>query len=341
MAHMTSFPFIRHLRGEPTSFVMHFRDGHLKRSGRGLAFWFLPLGASLTEVPLADRDESFLVSSHTRDFQEVAVQGTITYRVSAPDVLADRVDFSIDTRTGAYREKPLDRVADLIRRLAQQLAHSYVIGTPLREVLDDGLPVLQRRLEEGLTADATLPEMGIEVVAVRVAQVSPTADMAKALQMPTREKIQQAADEATFARRALAVEKERAIEENELTNRIELARREEQLIDQEGQNGRRRAEEEAASRRIQAEARASDMKLDAEAKAEFTEKVEAARVAAERERMDIYRTLPAEALLGLAARELASKLTKIEHLNVSNDLVGPLLQRLAYAGANVLEKKED
>ena len=40
------------------------------------------------------------------------------------------------------------------------------------------------------------------------------------------------ADEAAFARRAMAVEKERAIQENELQNRIELAKKEEGLIEQ-------------------------------------------------------------------------------------------------------------
>ena len=51
---------------------------------------------------------------------------------------------------------------------------------------------------------------------MRVAAVAPTSEMEKALQQPTREAIQQDADEATFRRRALAVEKERAIAENEL-----------------------------------------------------------------------------------------------------------------------------
>ena len=41
---------------------------------------------------------------------------------------------------------------------------------------------------------------------MRVAAVAPTAEMEKALQQPTREAIQQNADEATFQRRALAVE---------------------------------------------------------------------------------------------------------------------------------------
>jgi len=67
---------------------------------------------------------------------------------------------------------------------------------------------------------------------------------------PVRERILQEVDEAAFARRAMAVEKERAIQENELKNRIELARRQELLIAQEGQNERRKATERTEKERI-------------------------------------------------------------------------------------------
>ena len=86
-------------------------------------------------------------------------------------------------------------------------------------------------------------------------------ELEKALRQPTREAIQQRADEATFQRRAMAVEKERAIAENELANRIELARREEVLVAQSGANDRLRATEGAATQRIAAEGRAEEIAL--------------------------------------------------------------------------------
>jgi hypothetical protein len=67
--------------------------------------------------------------------------------------------------------------------------------------------------------------------------------------------IGQQADDAAFARRAAAVDKERAIAENELGNRIELARREANLVEQEGANERRRATEKAAASLIATESR--------------------------------------------------------------------------------------
>ena len=89
--------------------------------------------------------------------------------------------------------------------------------------------------------------MGLEVVSVRVGAVKPVAEVEKALQVPVREGIQQEADEATFRRRAEAVEKERAIQENELQNQIELARREADLIERRGENERKRVTDEAAA----------------------------------------------------------------------------------------------
>ena len=165
--------------------------------------------------------------------------------------------------------------------------------------------------------------------------------MEKALRTPTRERIQQQADEATFERRALAVEKERAIEENELQNRIELARREAALIEQQGENDRNRAREQAQAALIESESQAERTDIEARAKAGSIESIEQARVNAERERMGIYRDFPSEKLLGLAADKLAGKLQRIEHLNLTPDLLGGMMTRLVQAGTDKLEERPE
>ena len=68
--------------------------------------------------------------------------------------------------------------------------------------------------------------------------------------------MQEEADRATYARRAQAVEQERAIAENELQNKIELARREQQLVEQHGANTRRQAELDAAAALVAAQGKA-------------------------------------------------------------------------------------
>lgn len=337
MAEIRSFWLVRHLRAEPTSWVALYKNGRLRRSDRGLTFWFGPLGTSIVEIPLEDRELPFLLAGRSADFQDIHVNGVVTFRIQDPMLLSSRVDFSIDAKTGRYHGEPLDKLAVVVTELAQELAGGFVSRAPLRTLLNQGTDVIRDEIQRGLVIAPSLLALGIEIVATRVASVKPTAEMEKALQMPAREQIQQEADEATFGRRALAVDKERAIAENELANQIELARREQNLIAQRGQNEKKRITDDTENRRIEAEANAASSRLNAEAQAENIRVMEEARVRAERERMDIYRSLPAVAHLGLAARELAGKLQSIGNLNLSPDVLGPLLERVLAAQAHKLE----
>ncbi|MCA9566976.1 MAG: band 7 protein [Myxococcales bacterium] len=337
MAEISRLLFARHLRSEQSTHVLQYRAGELVRSGRGLSFWFLPMSASIAEIPIDDREQTFLFHGRTADFQEVTVQGVITYRVAEPEVLAQRVDFTLDLTTGLWRKTPLESLSQQLGQLAAQLADGVVAPRTLRDVLEGGVEGVRDHVEHGLSTTSTLEDAGLALVSVRVQSIAPTAELQKALQMPTREKIQQNADQATFARRALAVENERAIAENELHNRIELAKREQQLIEQRGANTRREAEEASIAQRIEAEGKADRARIEAAATAERITLVEGAKAEMTRAEIDVYRDVSHGVLLALAAKELASKLKSIDHLNVSPELLGPLLANLVQAGTRKLE----
>ena len=79
MAAILKLSVVRHLRSGPNSHILHHSRGRKMHSGRGLAFWFVPLSASIAEIPCDDRDQPFLFHGRTSDFQDVTAQGTITY----------------------------------------------------------------------------------------------------------------------------------------------------------------------------------------------------------------------------------------------------------------------
>lgn len=318
MAEIRTYPFVRHLRSEPTVETLHYRRGRLVRSGRGLAFWFRPLSSAVAEVPLDDRELDFRFEGRSADFQRVAVQGVVVFHVADPQLLAERLDFAIDLGSGAWLRAPIERLQSMIGQLAQQVVWDYLSRTELRTLLVEGVDETRRRLGEALADEPQLTELGIVIVAVRVAALRPAAETEKALEMPTRELIQQQADEATFRRRAEAVENERAIQENELQNRIELARREEQLVEQEGANRRREAVEAGERIRVAAHAEAERIAL-----------VEGASIGAERDRADLYSGLSPVATLALVARDAAGQLPRIEQLVVTPDLLASVAGRLA------------
>jgi regulator of protease activity HflC (stomatin/prohibitin superfamily) len=329
MATITPFPLVRHLRSEPTYHVLRYRRGRLVADGRGLAFWFRPIHSAIAEVPVDDRELPFLFRVRSADFQELVVQGVITFRVADPAALAQRIDFTLDLVTGRWAQAPLEQVAGLLSQLAQQFVVDDLVRLDVRTVLAAGVAPIRDRIAAGLAEEPALTDLGIEVVAVRVADVAPSSELEKALRQPTREAIQQEADEATFARRALAVESERAIAENELQNRIELARREEQLVARNGANERLRATEQAAAERIEAEAADERARLTARRTADEIDLVEGARLRAERERAEIESAVPPEVLLALALKELAGRLPDVEHLSLTPDLLTPLIARAA------------
>jgi regulator of protease activity HflC (stomatin/prohibitin superfamily) len=238
----------------------------------------------------------------------------LSWHVTDPVRLAERVDFSIGLFTGAYQAEPIERIETRLIGLVNQVTLQYLAEAPVRPLLDAGLEPLRLRLEAALAADSSLADIGIAVPAVRLTNIAPSSELERALQTPTFEALQQKADQATFERRALAVEKERAIAENELANRTELARREKLLIAEEADNARSRATGVAEAQHVQSQAEAERIRT-----------VEGASTEAEQARIAIYRDVPPAVLLGLAARELAGKLDTIEHLNVTPDLLASVL----------------
>ncbi|MFZ4240797.1 SPFH domain-containing protein [Streptomyces murinus] len=334
----------RHLRGTPTAHIRHHRSGQLVHDGPGLSFWFRSLTAALSEIPVDDRELAMTFHARTADFQDVTVQATVTYRIGDPALAAARLDFSVDPDTGAWRGTPLEQLATLLTETAQEHALDVLARTPLSAALTDGVSTVRERLAAGLAAQPRLPDTGIEVVAVRVVAVRPEPEVERALRTPAREQIQQEADRATYERRAVAVERERAIAENELASRIELARREEQLVEQRGTNARREAEEQAAADAVRADAEAARTVRLAQAEADKV--VRLARAAAEQERevgearagaraawLRVHAEADVATLHALAAMRVAENLPDIGSVTISPDVLTGLLAKLGGAGS--------
>ncbi|MFD3441021.1 SPFH domain-containing protein [Streptomyces sp. NPDC058685] len=318
----------RHLRSAPTAHVRHHRRGELVHDGAGLSFWYRALTAALCEIPVDDREESMAFHARTADFQDVTVQATVTYRISEPSTAASRLDFSVDPDTGVWRGAPLEQISTLLTETAQQHALDVLARTPLAAALTDGVAAVRERMSDGLAGEPRLAATGIAVVAVRVVALRPEPEVERALRTPAREQIQQEADRATYERRAVAVERERAIAENELASKIELARREEQLVEQRGTNARREAEETAAADGVRAAAEAARTVRLATAEAEAAREVGDARAHAQAAWLRVHAEVDASTLHALTGSRLAENLPRIDSLTVSPDVLTGLLAKL-------------
>jgi regulator of protease activity HflC (stomatin/prohibitin superfamily) len=329
MADITKFWFLRHLRATPTAYIRHTAKGKVVHAGVGAAFWFLPLSAAVSEIPVDDREQPLVFHARTVDFQDVTVQASITYRVQEPETASARIDFGIDPETGGWRARPLEQVGDLLTQLAQQQALTVVAQLELRAALADGMAAVRASVAAGLRGDERISQTGLTIVDVRVVALRAEAEVERALQTPLREQVRQDADRATYERRAVAVERERAIAENEMQSKIELARREEQLVDQKGRNDRKRATEVAAAEQIEAQAQAERRRLLAAADAEATTAVGLATAAIEAAALAPYRDLDQAIVFALAVKQLAANLPAIGTLNITPDVLTQLAGKLA------------
>ncbi len=336
MAQITRNPLIptaRHLRADTNMYVRHLRKGTVSHEGAGAAFWFRPRVAAISQVPLDDREQALLFHARTADFQDVTVQATVNFRVIDPVLATTRIDFGVDPATGQWNSVPLETLGGLLTELAQQPALELLSELDMRDALATGLARVRERVADALADDQRLAERGVAVTDVRIVAIKADPDLERAMQTDTREQVQQEADRATFERRALAVERERAIAENELANQIELAKREEALVAQRGQNERKRAMERAAAEAIAADARAAQRRLSASTEAEATRVIGEAEADAETARYGAYRDVETAVIAALAMHELAANLPKIDHLTVTPDLISQVLTRLGASGA--------
>ena len=121
---------IRYVKVPPTTFVIHYRRGKVRREGPGLAFFYFAPSAELVQVPLASTDVPFVFNETSADFQDAMIQGELTYRITDPKKISTVLDYSVDVR-GNYRSDDPTKLND---RLVHAAAISALVIQPTAAV---------------------------------------------------------------------------------------------------------------------------------------------------------------------------------------------------------------
>jgi regulator of protease activity HflC (stomatin/prohibitin superfamily) len=191
------------MRAAPTTYVLHWQRGRLRREGPGLAFFYFAPTSTIAAVPLASTDVPFAFSESTADFQAVTLQGTLTFRVADPRQLARVLDYSIRAN-GRYVSDDPDKLPERLLQAAQVLARASVERLPLRQALASSDAIVGEVLA-GLRRSEVVLALGVEILGFAVLAIKPTPEIARALEAEAREALQRRSDEAIYARRNAAV----------------------------------------------------------------------------------------------------------------------------------------
>ena len=311
---------IRYVKVPPTTHVMQYRGGTVVRQGAGLSFFYFAPTSVIAQIPIASTGVPFVFNEVTADFQDATIQGELTYRVSAPAMLATLLDFSVDA-AGRHRSDDPSKLNDRLIHATQILARAFTQKQPLRELLVSS-DTLVARILEGLKASETVSMLGVEILGLSILSIKATPEMAKALQAGAREKLLQEADEAVYARRNAAIELERQIKESELKTEI--------VVEQK----RREVRETKLAADValeQGRSKLVDLSVENERK-ESQARADAMRAVLEQIKDVDWRVLMAAQsgldsgqLIAMAFRDLADNAEKIGTLNISPDLLQSLM----------------
>ncbi|MEO1529398.1 MAG: SPFH domain-containing protein, partial [Planctomycetota bacterium] len=190
--------------------------GKIVSSGAGLSLWYFAPNSVIVQVSLATQDIPFVFEQQTADFQDVTIQGNLTFRVEDPVKLTAHLDYSTDPR-GRYVSDDPDSLRDRLVRLLQVESHEYVRSQELEPLLRRGAE-LGAALTNSLGSSSLPVELGLAIESLDILSIKATPEMQAALQAETREATLQKADQAVHERRKLAIESDQEIRERELAN---------------------------------------------------------------------------------------------------------------------------
>ena len=311
---------IRYMKTAPTTYVLHYGGGTLRKEGPGLSFWYYAPTSVIAAVPLGSVDVPFAFAETANDFQAVTIQGQLTYRIADPKRIAGLLDFTV-APNGTYLSDDPATLSDRLVPAAQVLARAVTQRFTLRETLTRSETIAAEVLP-ALRKDPAITLLGIEVLGFSVLSIKPTPEMAKALEAEAREALQRKSDDAIYLRRNNAVEQERIIKENELATEKAVEEKKRQV--REAQMAAEIAIETQRTTLI--ETRVENERKDADSRAYALEAtLKPIRT------MD-WRTLMAVAdgggdprtMIAVAFRELAENAQKIGELNITPDLLQSL-----------------
>ena len=319
---------IHYLQSNPTTYVMRYKNGALVDSGLGLSLLYFGPGSTIVRISQASQDVPFVFEQQTLDFQDVTIQGNLTFRVIAPERIAQQLDFSVDGR-GRYKSDDPSNLRERIVRLIQAQTHRFTRDQSLREMLTSS-NLLAEYLVQDPNVLTTASALGLEIESIQVLSIRPDPEMASAMQAEARERLLQQADEAVHERRKTAIELEREIRENELNTErsVQEKKREVRQAELDADVAIEKGRSELVGQKAENDAKEAEVQIETmRAMLDSMREVDWRTMVASKGNVD------SKQLIAMAFGELAENARKIGRLDISPDLLGKLMDEPSENGS--------
>jgi len=126
---------VGYFKGQPTDYILRYSSGSVRHEGMGLAFYYWHFNTQVVAVPTTARDADFLFNEITSNYQEVTIQGQLTYRIREPKRAAELLNLRIDPVAYSYATEDLNLLAQKVVNVIRIETRSEVEKRTLAEVL--------------------------------------------------------------------------------------------------------------------------------------------------------------------------------------------------------------
>lgn len=332
----------KYFKADSSTFVIQSVNGKVRKQGKGISFWYNADKTSIAALPLNAQEAPFIFNLQTADFQSLRVQGQISFQVKEPEKTADVLNFNLTKDGKGYSSEDPLKMSDRVVRAAQTVIQAKIQSTSLRDAL-----LISRSLvtlvSQQLTEQSVINSLGIDILEVSIAAITPSPETLKALEAQARESILKEADDAIYARRKFSVEQERTIKEAELETDLSVQAKEQQIEEARLDNERKllREQAEIEQEELTAQVNAEEKRQELVALSVGNQRIQSDADAYSIEsKMKAYSQLPVEnlkalalakmgpeQLMAMAFESLAQNAGKIGELNISPDLFGQLMKK--------------
>ena len=330
----------KHVHFDAMTYIFQHKNGKIVKEGRGLSFFYFAPNSSIVAIPMGGNDLPFVFKETTSDYQNITVQGQISYQIKDPKALSNVLDFTLNEK-GEYKKNDAEKLNQRIINEAQTAVTSLVQEHNLKEVLSAATPIADRILS-GLRTSAMVEILGLEILSINILAIRPNPEMARALETETRELLQQEADQAIYERRNFAVEQERRIKESELNTEIAVEEKQKQIIEKKmesevlRQENRRQLREMELSTNVSLEKQREELVAQKNTNEKMLADIKAYAIETA---LKPYKNLDWKTItalsnnadprsnIGLAFRQLAENADKIGTLNITPDLLDTLMEK--------------
>ena len=328
------------IKVQPTQYIMHYSRGRLIRQGTGLSFFYFAPTSSLILISIASKNISFKFEEVTSDFQKITILGMLTFKVIDPIKLSQLLNFTLNEACDNFESDDPEKLPRKLVGYTQVITRSCLKSTSLKEILTDTDSVMDK-IHNQLEHAKNIGSLGIEVLDFSILSVFPNQETARALEAKAREQIMLEADRAIYHRKNFALEQQRILNESKLESVIALEDKKRRIEEVKLESEKSLQKKKREIKETQMETRVALEKKNRELVVLMTQN---AKLRADANSYNVSTLMRAIAmsdpriiqsltctgmdssqLVALALKELAERSEKINHFNISSDLIKELI----------------